>query len=235
VEGLADLALAEGRLAEARALLEPGVEADLKGQDPDAAARKLVMLAELHLAARQPARAAEAAGRARKASDGEYVRFAAARALLAAGDETAARAVADELDARLSAEPRMYAAVLRGELELRRRRYPDAIARFKDAVARVDAWVARAALARGYLEAGAFTEAHAELERCLQRRGEATDLFLDVVPTWRAFPPVLHDLARALDGLHSPAAADAWRAFLALKRGDEEPAVTEARRRLGGT
>jgi tetratricopeptide (TPR) repeat protein/TolB-like protein len=235
VEGLADLAVAEGRLAEARGLLEPGIEADLAAKDPDAAARKLVMLAEVHLAFRQPARAIAPAMKARRSSDGEYVRFAAARVLAAAGDEATARATAAELDARLSAEPHMYAAVLRGDLELRRRRYPDAIAHYKEAVARVDAWVARAALARAYLEAGAFTEAHAELERCVQRRGEATDLYLDVVPTWRAFPPVLLDLARALDGLHSPAAADAWRAFLAAKRGDEEPAVAEARRRAGRT
>jgi tetratricopeptide (TPR) repeat protein len=173
--------------------------------------------------------------KARRISDGEYVRFAAARVLAAAGDEATARATAAELDARLSAEPHMYAAVLRGDLELRRRRYPDAITHYKEAVARVDAWVARAALAHAYLEAGAFTEAHAELERCVQRRGEATDLYLDVVPTWRAFPPALLDLARALDGLRSPAAPEAWRAFLAAKRGDEEPAVAEARRRAGGT
>lgn len=234
VEGLADLAVAEGRLADAQALLGPAIATDLGAKDPDAAARKLVMLAEAHLAGRQPARAAEAAARARRTSEGEYVAFAAARVLAAAGDERAARAVAEDLDARLSAEPRMYAAILRGELELHRRRYPDAIAQLKVAVGRVDAWVARAALARGYLEAGAFTEAHAELERCVQRRGEATDLYLDVVPTWRAYPPVLHDLARALEGLHSPAAPEAWRAFLAAKRGQEEPAVAEARRRLGG-
>jgi len=227
--------VAEGRLADARASLEPGVEADLAAKDPDAAARKLVMLAGIQLATRQPTRAAAAATRARQLSDAEYVRFLAARLLAAAGDEGAARAVAAELDARLSAEPRMYAAVLRGDLELRRRRYPDAIAHYKEAVGRVDAWVARAALGRAYLEAGAFTEAHAELERCVARKGEATDLFLDVVPTWRAFPPVLYDLARALDGLHSPTAAEAWRAFLATKRGDEDPLVSEARRRAGPT
>jgi tetratricopeptide (TPR) repeat protein len=233
-EGLADLAVAEGRLAEARALLEPGIDADLAGKNPDAAARKLVMLGEVHLATRQPGKAIEVATRARRASDGEYVRFAAARVLAAAGEERTARATADELDARLSAEPHMYAAILLGEMELRRRRYPDAITHLRGAVARVDAWVARAALGRAYLEAGAFTEAHAELERCVQRRGEATDLFLDVVPTWRAFPPVLFDLARALEGLHSPAAGDAWRAFLASNRGQEGPLVAEARRRLGG-
>ena len=234
-EGLADLAVAEGRLSDARAYLEPGIEADLAAKDPDAAARKLVMLAGTQLALRQPARAATAATRARQLSDGEYVRFLAARALVAAGEEAASRAIAGELDGRLSAEPRMYAAILRGDLELRRRRYPDAIAHYKEAVGRVDAWVARAALGRAYLEAGAFTEAHAELERCVARKGEATDLFLDVVPTWRAYPAVLFDLARSLDGLRSPTAAEAWRAFLASKRGDEDPLVSEARRRAGPT
>ena len=234
-EGQADLAVAEGRLADARSHLEPGIEADLAAKDPDAAARKLVMLAGIHLSTRQPAKAAATAARARQLSDGEYVRFLAARVLVSAGEEGAARAIAGELDARLSAEPRMYAAVLRGDLELRRRRYPDAIAHLKDAVARVDAWVARAALGRAYLEAGAFTEAHAELERCVARKGEATDLFLDVVPTWRAYPAALFELARALDGLRSPAAAETWREFLATKRSDEDPVVGEARRRAGRT
>jgi len=234
-EGLADLAVAEGRLADARTHLEPGIEADVAAKDPDAAARKLAMLAGVHLALRQPARAITASTRARQLSNGEYVGFLAARALVTAGEEAAARGIAVELDTRISAEPRMYAAILRGDLELRRRRYPDAIAQYKEAVSRVDAWVARAALGHAYLEAGAFTEAHAELERCVARKGEATDLFLDVVPTWRAFPPVLYDLARALDGLHSPTAAEAWRAFLATKRGDEDPLVSEARRRAGPT
>jgi hypothetical protein len=61
----------------------------------------------------------------------------------------------------------------------------------------------------------------------------ATDAFLDVVPTYRYWPEVEYRLGRAQEGLGSPAAAESYRAFLAVKKADEEPAVSDARRRLG--
>jgi hypothetical protein len=173
-------------------------------------------------------------GRARGLADGEYIHYGVGRVLLEAGDEKGATAAAEQLETHLGAEPRMYAALLRGGLEARRRRFPDAIRHFKAAGALVDSWLVHAALARAFLEAGAVTEAHEELERCVQRRGEATDLFLEVVPTWRAYPPVLLDLARTLDRLQSPSALDGYRAFLATRRGGDDPLAAEARRRLGG-
>jgi eukaryotic-like serine/threonine-protein kinase len=232
-EGLADLALAEGRIDDAQGLLERGIKEDRATGSTDAAARKLVMLAGAHLASGNPARAMSAAEQARKIAVGEAVRFGLARVLLEAGDEKGAAALADELDSKLATEPRMYAAVIRGAIDVRHRRYPSAIGHLKAALGRVDAWLARAALGRAYLAAGAFTEAHQELERCVQRRGEATDIFLDVIPTWRAFPMVQLDLARALEGLKSDAAPEAYRAFLAQRRGAADPLAAEVRRRLG--
>ena len=42
-----------------------------------------------------------------------------------------------------------------------------------------DSWLARFDLARAYVDAGAFTDASTELETCLKRRGEATDIYID--------------------------------------------------------
>jgi tetratricopeptide (TPR) repeat protein len=233
-EGLADLALYQGRLGDARALLEKGAQADLAAKDGAAAARKLAMLAEALLAGGKGSQAAAAADRALQSAGGhDYVLFAAARVLARAGEERKARAVADDLDRRLPPESRMYAELLRGEAELRRRSFPEAVERYRGALRHVDSWLARCGLGHAYLEAGAFTQAQEELERCKKRRGEATDAFLDVVPTYRYWPEVEYRLGRAQEGLGSPGAAESYRAFLAAKTADEDPAVPDARRRLG--
>ena len=97
----------------------------------------------------------------------------------------------------------------------------------------MDSWLARFNLARAYVEAGAFTDANTELETCLKRRGEATDIYLDEQLTFRYFPPTYYYLGRAMEGLRSPGAADAYRNFIAMKVKDaHDPMVDDARKRL---
>jgi tetratricopeptide (TPR) repeat protein/predicted Ser/Thr protein kinase len=231
-EGLADLAIYEGRLADARALLERGIGPDLARKDGDAAARKLVMLAEAELAAGATARAAAAATRALSAARGDDVTFGAARVLVQTGEDSRALALADDLFGRPSPDARMYAEIVRGEVELKRRNPANAIARLKGASEWVDSWLVRLALGRAYLEAGEFAQALSELEGCERRRGEATDVFLDVIPTYRLYPQVQYLVGRARDGLRSPSAVDAYRAFLSTTRSDEPLVVAEVRARL---
>jgi hypothetical protein len=91
----------------------------------------------------------------------------------------------------------------------------------------------RLLLGRAYLEVEAYLEADAGFEAALKRRGEATALFLDEVPSYRLFPPVYYYLGRVLEGLGSPAAAEHYAEFLALKQADEsDPLVADARARL---
>jgi hypothetical protein len=98
----------------------------------------------------------------------------------------------------------------------------------------VDTWLGRYLLGRAYLEAGAFTEADSELEICLKRRGEATAVFLDDVPSYHVFPPVYYWLGRAQEGLGSPKAADSFRRFVEIRaNAQDDPLVLDARRRLG--
>jgi len=54
---------------------------------------------------------------------------------------------------------------------------------------------------------------------------------LDDIPTFRYLPPVYYYLARTQEGLHSPAAADSYKMFLALRKTDDTLAL-DAKRRL---
>ena len=85
----------------------------------------------------------------------------------------------------------------------------------------------------GTMNASAFPQANTQLETCVKRRGEAVAVFLDDVPSLRYFPAVYYYLGRAQEGLKSPAFADSYKAFLAIKTGGgEDPLVADARRRL---
>jgi len=233
-EGLADLAAYEGRLADARGLLERGIAADDAAKDAEAAARKRAALAEVLLAAGQRPQALAAALRAVEASATDYVRYAAGMVLADGGDERRARAVADGLDGRIAGEARLYAELLRAALDVHGGRHAAAVERLRAAEQRVDGWLVRAALGRAYLEAGSFARALDELEKAQKRRGEATDVFLDVVPTYRLYAAVEYQLARAQEGLGSSAAAETFQAFLTARSGADDPRVEDARRRLAG-
>ncbi len=227
-EGLADLAVAEGRLDEARGLLERAPPAG----DPDAALRRLVILADAHLRRGDEARAAEVAERALRGTPADHVALLAGLALAEAGRDRRALALADQFDKRLERELRTYGDLIRATLQLRRRRVVEAVATLRGALQKRDLWLVRLTLARAYLEAGQAAQASDELDTCERRRGEATDLFIESAPTWRLYPAVRYLQARAREALRSPASAEAYRAFLALKRGDEETQVADARRRL---
>jgi len=227
-EGLADLAVAEGRLAEARRLLEGAAPAG----DPDGAARRLVILAEAYLRCGDEPRAAEVAERALKGTTPDYLTLLAALTLAEAGRDKRTLALAEQFDKRPERELRAYGDLLRGAVQLRRHKPADAVATLRGALQKRDLWLVRLTLARAHLEAGQVAQASDELDTCERRRGEATDLFVESAPTWRFYPTVRYLQGRAREALQSPASADAYRAFLALKRADEEPLVADARRRL---
>jgi tetratricopeptide (TPR) repeat protein len=232
--GLADLALYEGRTADVAAILEKQIEEDLGAKNADEAARKLTTLAEAQLAAGQPARAAASADRAHGLSQDTAVTVSAARVWLEAGEEKKALAVAADLEKKVESDPQMYAGLLRGEMELKRRNFRDAIVRLKEARKLGDSWLVRYDLGRAYVEAGSFAEADQELEACLKRRGEAMAAYLDEVPTARVLPPVFYYLGRLREATKSTTgAAEAYKSFLAVKKGDGDPMVADARRRLG--
>ena len=211
--GLADIALYEGRNADAVITLQKGLDADLAAKANSAAAVKLAALAG---AEHNRSRSVEAASKALANSKDDGVAFAAARVLLNQGQEAKAMAVAAGLSNRLPHEPQAYAKLLQGEAVLEKKP-AEAIRLFQEANALVDTWLGRLDLAQAYLAAGAFTEASSELDNCRNRIGEATAVFLDDIPSFHYFPPVFYYQARVQEGNHSPSAVDSFRQFLQIK------------------
>jgi tetratricopeptide (TPR) repeat protein/predicted Ser/Thr protein kinase len=231
-EGLADIALYKGFAAEAIAILEKSIPADLAAKNADAASIKLSMLSEAQLLAGKPSEATASAEKALAQSKEDNVTFWAARAYLGAKDETKALSLARQLASRLTVDAKAYAKIIEGEVHLARGKPQDALELFLESRKFADTWMGRFDAARAYLEAGAFAQADSELEVCMKRRGEATALFLDDAPTYHLFPPVYYYLGRAQQGLKSPAAAESYKTFISMKSG-QDPLIADARRRLG--
>jgi len=232
--GLADLALFRGQAAAAIPILEKGIESDLAAKDSSSAAVKLTALAEARLETKEVAKALAAADRAASLAKGDNVLYPSARVYLAAGKPPRALALADDLSKRLEQDPQAYAELIRGESELIQGHAREAIRSLEAARKIADTWMGRYLLGRAYLEAGAFPDADRELETAAKRRGEATAIFLDEAPSYRYYAPVPYWLGRAREGLKSPAAAESYKAFLAIKENaGEDPLVADARRRLG--
>jgi len=108
----------------------------------------------------------------------------------------------------------------------------EAIQSFEKAQKISNSWLGHLYLGKAYLQNGSFTEADSEFELCLKRRGEASAVFLDDVPTFRLVPPVYYFLARAQEGLKSPAAAETYRTFLKMQPSGTGDLITDARHRL---
>ena len=231
--GLADIALYEGRLANAADILEKGGSEDLTNKDSGSAANKLSTLATTRLAMGRKGPALAAAERALAQSHQEDVLYVVALVDLQAGAEAKARALAADLSKRTGPDPQAYAKLIEGEILLARGNAREALPVFEQAKKIADTWLGRFAIGRAYLAAGQFTEAYTEFETCQKRRGEATSVFLDDVPTYRYFPPVFYYFGRAQQGLKSAGATDSYKSFLSIKeKGDGDPLVADARRRL---
>jgi hypothetical protein len=84
-----------------------------------------------------------------------------------------------------------------------------------------------------YVEARAYAEALSELELCVKRRGEATAVFLDDIPTYRYMVPLSYWLGRAHEGLGARDAAQRHlRAYLTLRSPATDPLAKDAAARV---
>jgi len=232
--GLADIALYEGRFAEAAQILEKGAAADLAAKRLDDAADKFTALGYTQLQKQQKGLALAAAGSALAAGKSVKIRFLAARIYLDADLPAKAKELAAGLASERQSEPRAYATLIEGEMDLKRGDARQAIQAFKDANTLLDTWIGRFDLGRAYLEDKQFAAADSEFDRCIKRRGEAIELFMDDVPTLGYFPPVYYYLGRVREGSKSAGFADSYRTYLSLRgKAAEDPLLAEVRRRAG--
>lgn len=230
--GLADVSIYTGELGEARALLRQAIERDRSRNDLAAAAQKQIALAESFVASGDGASAIDAAEAALALAPRDTIKIAAALVFLDAGDVAPALVLAEELGAELGTHARAYAMLVEARALMASGELVAAIDRLRSAIEIADLWRLRLALGRAYLEAGFFAEAFGELQRCAERRGEASAMFLDDMPTFRYLAELPYWLGRSQEGLGMTRAAhESYQAFLALRaRGG--PLADDARGRL---
>ncbi|HYU46536.1 MAG TPA: protein kinase [Terriglobales bacterium] len=232
--GLGDLALNQGRLREAVQIFEKGAAADLAAKKPEAAADKFVMLAYAQLLRGEKQSVLAAAQSAMANRQSPKIRFLAARAFVEAGETAKARKLAESLALAVQAPPQAYAKLVLGEAALKEHNPQQAIQLFTEAKNLMDTWVGHLDLGRAYLEAGAFAEADSEFDRCLKRRGESLELFMDDMPTSSYLPVVYYYQGRVREGLKSAGFADSYRTYLSMRgKSSEDPLLPDIRRRLG--
>jgi len=231
--GLGDLAVYEGRFADAVAIYKHGAEADIKEENPEVAAQKLAAMAYAQLSRGQGRAAIAAADRALSNSNAVSVKFLSARVLVEAGALAKAQRIAASLASELATEPQAYGKIIEGEIALKQRHLPQAIKILTDANAVLNTWIGHFDLGRAYLEGGAFAQADSEFDRCLTRRGEAL-MLVDEDPTFGYFPQVYYYLGRAREGLQTAGYADLYREYLKIRgKSADDPLVPEVRRRAG--
>jgi eukaryotic-like serine/threonine-protein kinase len=232
--GLADLAAYEGHFADAVRLLDQGAAGDLQAKGPENAADKLAGLAHVQLLRGQKGAALAAADKALAHSQTVQVRFLAGRIFAESGETAKAQKLAASLGSELQAEPQAYAKIIEGMSAIRQGNARQAVETLNEATKLLDTWIGRFELGRAYLEAGLFVEADSEFDRCIKRRGEALELFMDDVPTYGYFPQVYYYQGRVRDSLKSAAFADSYRTYLSIRgQAGEDPLLSEIHRRLG--
>jgi tetratricopeptide (TPR) repeat protein len=236
--GMADLAIAEGRTQQAIALLNEGIAEDDATKNDAGATVKRMAVAEAHelegnlKAAVAVATAAVAALKTELKT--EPILVPASRILAASRHQREIDGIVKILANQFEPQKRAYGRIVDALDYMSRERYVDAVDSLKAATGFADLWLARFYLGVAYETAGRHGEAFAELSTCLNRRGEATALFIDEVPTYRYLAPLPYWLGRSQEGLGQTAQARAsYEAFLAQKKGGaNDPLVPDARRRL---
>jgi eukaryotic-like serine/threonine-protein kinase len=231
--GIADLALYEGREGDALSSLPPAIERDLQAGDRVGGAVKYIVLAEAELARGDHKRAANAATQALALSSSEAILLSAGRVYVATDHETSARQLVTKLTEKTQGYSRAYGEIILGDLALARRAPADAVDAFRAAQKAADLWLVHLFLGRAYVEAGRFPEAIAEFDTCVRRRGEATAVFLDDLPTVRYLTTLPYWHGRAQEGLGLSAAAAAnYKQFLGRREAANDLLVRDARARV---
>jgi eukaryotic-like serine/threonine-protein kinase len=231
--GLADLALSEGRFAEATTLLVRGLAADIESKNHDATARKRVLLAETRLRRGDPKSALEAARKA-TGSEEPSTLYAAGEVDIGAHDIKTALSIASDLAKGPGQDSRMYGKLLEADALRADGKERDALVRIEEAQRISDSWLGHLSLARAHLDLGEYADAEREVRVCIARRGEGVLAFDADAPSARLVPPLTYYLARALEGQHRTEAKATYESYLALvPKADHDPLADDARRRLG--
>jgi tetratricopeptide (TPR) repeat protein len=214
-------------------VLEKGIAEDDAAKNIAGVAAKAIALAEAHAARADAGRAAAALQRARQLSSDPSVLVPAARLLAASGRTADAERIAEQLGANLAPRSRAYARVVKAMTLLERGQPVQALDELREAQRLADLWIVRYLKGVAYVEAKAYAEALSELELCEKRRGEATAVFLDDIPSYRYMVPLSYWLGRAHDGLGArDAAARHFNRYLSLRSAATDALAKDAAARI---
>ena len=168
----ADLALYEGRLGDAAALLHRYVDPALAKHAPGDATAELIMLAQLELR-RGDRVAAAAAARAAMGEGSARVEYMAASLAAEAGDRAGAADKVAAWSKDPSADWRVVGKLLEGDLARLGGQARHALDLYTEAGVLGGTWLAHERTARAAVAAGDAARARQELDWCIAHRGQA--------------------------------------------------------------
>jgi len=230
--GMADIAMYDGDYGTAKALLADGIAADEASGSQYVISTKYMVLADAHLQSGDKQAAAEMVAKGLSVSSGESRKVPAAILYLKLGETEKAQEIADSLSSALPAKSRAHGALIEGLIALNAGDHAQAVGTLTSAIGLADLWLIRYHRGRAFLEAGYFAEALDEFTACANRKGEATAVFLDDLPTFRYAAALPYWLGRAQQGLGmSHDALQNFSAFVA-HRPEDDPLAVDARERI---
>ncbi len=182
--GLADIALFEGRYADAVQILNEGIAMDEAENNERGVGSKKIALAQAQIALGESETGLQTIDDvAATRGDGQLV--PSAEIYSAAGRYDDAFEIAEQYREQLRPTARAYADLIDGINAIHQQEHVLAIESLRKALDSADLWIVRYYLGQAYLGAGYPAEASAEFENLTTRRGEAGGMFFDDVPTWR--------------------------------------------------
>ncbi len=231
--GLADTAMFAGLFDDARELYADGVAMAADAGSSYFEATMRVGLSEALLrAGADEALVANGLLESLDTAGGLPRQVPAALMYLEIGDTGSARLIAESLGKNLQPQNRAYAALLNGMLALQEGDTVAAIDSISAGIALADLWLLRFYRGIAYLEAGYSAEALDEFTACEERRGEASAVFLDDLPTYRymATLPYWKGRAQQVLGMNHDARQN-FMTFIA-RRPEGDALAEEARERM---
>jgi tetratricopeptide (TPR) repeat protein len=230
--GLADIELFRGEFGKAAELLQQGIEMDVDAGNSRSAATKYIVLAEALARLGDEKESMQAIADSLAIRQGLARQVPAALLYLEHGHVDKARDIGEDLSQQIQTQRRAYGTMILGIIDMQEGRHADAVGKLTAAIGYSDHWLIRFYLGRAYLEAGSAVEAMDEFEILAQRRGEASALFLDDLPTWRYLATLPYWQGRAHDAMgvyHS--AREKYATFIS-QRPAGDPLAADARQRM---
>jgi len=195
--GLADVEIFAGNFNAASEILKNAISSDEATNNAYGVGVKQLALAEALLAQGETALAISAATEGLEAVRAPATLVPAALIYASAGDNEKALEIANSLAQQLSPQSHAYAGLIEAVVALESGDHLAAINRLTAAIQAADLWLLRFYQGRAYLEGGYYVEALDEFTAAADRHGEATALFLDDLPTYRAMSTLPDWIARA--------------------------------------